>query len=150
MSEFWIFSQSRGDMVAYNLQSSRHLEEAVESLFNFMGYSTIKGTVLHTRSTPIRAEMRHPKEGHRLLIECKHHHQHQTVGIAEVQTFCSRVAFARENTHADCGMLISNTDFTPEAIVWCAKNCSFVKLRTYKQLMTTSTNFRKLLRKFHT
>ena len=134
--------------MTYNLQGGRSFEEAVEMLFSFMGYHTRTSIVLHNRPAYIHAEMHHPKGKQRLLIECKHCLE-ELVGVKEVEKFCSRIAFARENAEADLGLLVSNTGFSPEAVMWCARNCSFVQLKTYKQLVSRSVNIRKLLRPFH-
>jgi restriction endonuclease Mrr len=133
--------------MSFSLQSGRTFEETVETLFCFMGYHTKPKTVLHTRPTHIHAVMHHPKGTQKLLIECKNNKE--TIGIREVQHFCSKVAFARENSEVDAGLLISNTGFSEEAVSWCERNCSFVQLKTYKQLIARSANFRKMLRKFH-
>jgi hypothetical protein len=141
------FYVERGINMSFSLQSGRTFEETVETLFCFMGYHTKPKTVLHTRPAHIHAVMHHPKGTQKLLIECRNHEE--PVGIQEVQAFCSKVAFAKEASEADIGLLISNTGFSEEAVAWCAKNCSFVQLRTYKHLIKRSHNFRKLLRKFH-
>jgi hypothetical protein len=134
--------------MASNLHNHRTFEEAVETLFKFMGYHTKTNTVLHTRPVRIHAEMHHPSGTQRMVIECKHHVE-ESVDVKEVEKFCSRIAFARENSEADCGLLISRTNFSPEAESWCARNCSFVELKTYKQLISKSVRFRKLFKKFH-
>jgi hypothetical protein len=77
------------------------------------------------------------------------HHIEESVGIKEVEKFCARIAFAREKAEADPGLLVSNTSFSPEAVIWCAKNCSFVQLKTYRQLISRSATIGKLLRPFH-
>jgi restriction endonuclease Mrr len=136
-----------------NLHTGKSLEEAVVTLFKFMGYHTVyhneTNTLLQTRPVLINAEMHHPKEGQqKLLIECKHT-EDESIGLKEVQMFCCRVAFARENSEANMGMLVSKSEFSEEAMSWCARNCSFVELKTYKQLIRTSVRFKKLLKKFH-
>ena len=134
--------------MTFNLrQCHRTFEETVETLLGFMGYHTKPKTVLHTRPRHIHAVMHHPKGTQKLLIECRN--DEETVGVQEVQRFCSKVAFAKEASEADAGLLISNTGFSDEAVSWCARNCSFVQLKTYKQLIVKSSNFRKLLKKFH-
>jgi hypothetical protein len=133
--------------LSYNPQNGRRLEETVEPLFRFMGYSTRFTTVLHTRTAHIIAEMDFIKGKHRLLIECTEPSE-ELVGAYEVQKFCSRVALAKEKSGVDGGLLVSTAGFTPEAVSWCQKYCSFVHLRTYKQLMASSARFGKLLRKF--
>ncbi len=136
--------------MSINLQSAKNFEETVETVFRHMGYHTQTNITLHTRPVHIHAEMHHPKGKQKLLIECKHyHHHHESVGVHDVQRFCDKIAFAREQSRADIGLLVSNTEFSPEAVSWCARNCSFVKLRTYKQVLHASTRCRKLLRKFH-
>ncbi|WP_343383036.1 restriction endonuclease [Candidatus Bathycorpusculum sp.] len=129
--------------MTYNLQSGRTFEETVESLFNQMGYHTKPKHVLHTRSTYIHAVIDQPKGTQRLLIECKN-----SVDLIDVQHFCSRVAFARENLEVDGGLLVANVGFSDESLSWCKSNCSFVELKTYKQLIAKSASFRKMLRKF--
>ena len=131
----------------YNLQRGRTLEEAVEAIYRFMGYRTQTNTVLHTRPVRIQAEIHHPNGPQKLLIECKH--CDESVDAEEVEKFCSRVAFARENSEADCGLLVSNTEFSEDAVYWCSKNCSFVELRTYNQLTKKLVSFKKLFKKFH-
>ncbi len=133
--------------MTYNLQSAKIFEETVETVFRHMGYNTRTSITLHTRPVHIHAEMHHPKGKQKLLIECKH--CQESVGVHEVEKFCSKIALARENSETEYGLLVSNTDFSPEAVSWCAKNCSFVKLRTYKQLLSASMRCRKMLRKFH-
>jgi hypothetical protein len=132
-----------------NLQSGRAFEEAVEAFFKFMGYRTQINTVLHTRPVCIHAEMQHPRGTQKVLIECKHHAE-EPVDIKEVEKFCHTVALAREKSFAYRGLLISNAAFSEEAQSWCARNCSFVELKTYKQLICKSIRFSKLLKKFHT
>ncbi|MCL2359500.1 MAG: restriction endonuclease [Nitrososphaerota archaeon] len=129
--------------MTYNLQSGKTFEETVESLFNQMGYHTKLKNVLHTRASYIHAVMQHPKGTQRLFIECKN-----SVDIIDVQHFCSKVAFARENLEVDGGLLIANVGFSDDAVSWCKKNCSFVELKTYKQLIAKSASFRKMLKKF--
>ncbi|MCW3998635.1 MAG: restriction endonuclease [Candidatus Bathyarchaeota archaeon] len=131
----------------YNLHNGKRLEEHVEPLFRFMGYSTQFTTVLHTRAAHIIAEMDGVKGRHKVLIECANP-INEPLGLYEVQKFCSRVAYAREDGKVQNGLLVSTTGFTPEAIAWCKKYCSFVDLKTYKQLMATSAKFGKMLRKF--
>jgi hypothetical protein len=134
--------------MSLNLQSGRTFEETIEALLKFMGYHTKASTTLHTRQAHIKAEIHHPKGKQRLLIECMHHIE-ESVGIREVEKFCSRIAFAREKAEADLGLLVSNTGFSPEAVIWCGKNCSFVQLKTYRQLISRSATIGKLLRPFH-
>ena len=129
------------------LPSERHFEESIETFFKHMGYHTKTNTTLHTRSVRIHAHLNHPKEIQKVLVECQH--APGPVGIHEVQKFCSKVAFARENAEADYGVLVSNTGFSEEAVSWIAKHCSFVKLRTYKQIMARSIKITKLAKKFH-
>ncbi len=130
-----------------HLQSERHFEESVETFYKNMGYNTRTNTTLHTRPVQIHAHLEHPKEKQKVLVECKPHQE--PVGIHEVQKFCSKVAFARENKTANAGVLISNTGFTEEAITWVSCHCTFVKLRTYKQLINRSVKVNKLAKKFH-
>ncbi|MDR1992431.1 MAG: restriction endonuclease [Nitrososphaerota archaeon] len=130
--------------MSYNLQSGKTFEETVENLFNQMGYCTKLKPALHTRATYIHAVIHQPKGVQKLLIECK-----DSADIQEVQYFCSKVAFARENAEVDGGLLIVNTNFSEDAMAWCKKNCSFVELKTYKQLIAKSANFRKILKKFN-
>lgn len=131
-----------------NVYSGRSLEHAVEVLFKHMGYHTKPSTVLHTRPANIHAIINHPTGARKVLIEVKHSDD-EAVNIKEVEKFCAKVAFARENAIADSGLLVSNSNFTEEVKVWAARNCSFVELRTYKQLVSRSTSFRKMLKKFH-
>jgi hypothetical protein len=133
--------------MTYNPVSGRTFEDIVEGILNFMGYHTKAHPTLHTRQTHIQAEIQHAKGKHRLHIECKHHQQ-EPVSLHEVERFCAKVAHARENSKVDGGILISNTEFTPEAKLWCATNCSFVQLKTYKQLISFHANYKKLLNKF--
>ena len=133
--------------MTYNPLSGRTFEDIVEGILNFMGYNTQANTTLHTRTTHIRAEIQHAKGKQKLLIECKNHHEGH-VSLHDVEHFCSKVAHAREKSEVDCGLLISNTEFSPEARSWCARNCSFVQLRTYKQLISFNARYKKLLRKF--
>ncbi|MGD6851254.1 MAG: restriction endonuclease [Candidatus Bathyarchaeia archaeon] len=133
--------------MSFNLQSGKTFEETVETLFKVMGYNTKPKTVLHTRSAHISAVMHHPKGKQKLLIECQSNVE--AVGIQAVQQFCSKVAHAREKAEADTGVLISTTGFSEEAVAWCTSNCSFVKLKTYSQVISRTSNIRKLLRKFH-
>ncbi len=133
--------------MTHTLQSERHFEESIETFFKHMGYHTKTNTVLHTRSVRIHAHLNHPKEKQKILVECKH--ATEPVGIQEVQKFCSKVAFARENSEADYGVLVSNTGFSQEAVSWRANHCSFVKLRTYKEIMARSVTINKLTKKFH-
>ncbi|MDR0372551.1 MAG: restriction endonuclease [Nitrososphaerota archaeon] len=130
--------------MSYNLQSGKTFEETVETLFKQMGYQTKLKPVLHTRTTHIHAVMHHPKGTQRLLIECKN-----SANIHDVQQFCSKVAFTKESAEIDGGLLIVNTGFSEEAISWCKKNCSFVQLKTYKQLIARSASFRRMLKKFN-
>jgi hypothetical protein len=129
--------------MTYNLQSGKTFEETVEALFNQMGYDTKLKNVLHTRASYIHAVIQQPKGTQRLFIECKN-----SVDIIDVQHFCSKVAFARENLEVDGGLLIANVGFSDDAVSWCKKNCSFVQLKTYKQLIAKSASFRKMLKKF--
>lgn len=133
--------------MSYNLQGGLTFEETIEALFRFMGYHTKASTTLHTRQAHINAEMHHPKGKQRLLIECMQHIG-DAASIKEVEKFCARIAFAREKAEADSGVLVSNTGFSPDAVLWCAKNCSFVQLKTYKQLISRTANVGKLLRPF--
>ena len=135
-----------GEQMNPNL-SSRAFEEAVEAFFSFMGYNTKINTVLHTRPVRIHAEIHQPSGKQRLLIECKYCGQ-EPIGIHEVEKFCSAIAFAREKSQADRGILITQVQFSEEAKSWCAKNCSFVELRTYRQLICKSIRFKKMLKKF--
>jgi len=129
--------------MTFNLQSGKTFEETVEALFNQMGYRTKLKHVLHTRATYIYAVIDQPKGSQRLFIECKN-----SVDVIDVQHFCSRVAFAREKLEVDGGLLVANAGFSDEALLWGKKNCSFVELKTYKQLIAKSASFRKMLRKF--
>jgi len=134
--------------VSFNLQVGKTLEETVETLLRLMGYQTKASTTLHTRKPYIHAEVHHPKGKKRFLIECMQHIE-GLVGIKEVERFCAQTAHAREKAVADAGLLVSNTGFSPEAISWCAKNCSFVQLKTYGQIISKSANVRKLQRRFN-
>ncbi|MGE5555386.1 MAG: restriction endonuclease [Methanocella sp.] len=127
--------------------TDRQFEESVETFYKNMGYNTRKNTVLHTRSVHIHAHLDHPKEKYKVIVECKP--RQEPVDIQEVQRFCSKIAFARENKTASAGVLISNTGFTKEAIDWVSKNCTFVRLRTYKQLIQKSTKVNKIAKKLH-
>jgi hypothetical protein len=135
-----------------NLFGDRSFEEAVVALFNFMGYHTgyhgHSNTVLHTMPRLIHAEIYHPRGKQRFLIECKHRSE-ESISVHDVEKFCSKVAFARENYEADFGMMVSKTSFTDEALIWCDRNCSFVQLKTYRQLVVKSMRFRRMLNKFH-
>ncbi len=131
-----------------NVHSGRSLEHAVELLFKHMGYHTKPSTVLHTRPSNIHAIIHHPTGPHKVLIECQHSDD-ETVDIKHVEKFCAKVAFAREHAIVDSGLLVSKNSFSEEVKIWAARNCSFVELRTYKQLVSRSTSFRKMLRKFH-
>ncbi len=139
-----MFKKKKGERMTYNLQSGRNFEDIVEGLLKFMGYNTI----VNANKIHIHAEITHAKGKNRLLIECKNHTE-KTVSLHEVEKFCHTVALAREHHEADLGMLISNTSFSEEAMSWCTRNCSFVQLRTYGQLISASARFRKLARKFH-
>lgn len=130
-----------------NLQSIRHFEENVETFYRHMGYNTRTNTTLHTRPVHIHAHLDHPKEKQKVLVECKHYTE--PIGIVEVQRFCSKIAFARENREANYGVFVSYTGFTEEAAKWCKQNCSFVRLRTYKQIMHRSARVNKLVKKFN-
>jgi hypothetical protein len=112
-----------------------------------MGYNTQFTTVLHTRAAHIIAEMDGVKGKRKVLIECANPVS-EPLGTYEVQKFCSRVAHARETAGVHDGLLVSSTGFTPEADAWCSKYCSFVELKTYKELRSSSIRFGKLLRKF--
>ena len=137
-----------GDSMNYDPHVERIFQDTVEAHFKLMGYNTRPHTALHTRPTHIRAEMHtHPKGPQKILIACTHN---QSLDLPQVQKFCSKVAFARETHQADSGLLISNKEFSPEAITWCEKHCSFVKLKTFKELILTSAKCRKLLKKFPT
>jgi non-canonical (house-cleaning) NTP pyrophosphatase len=129
------------------LPSERHFEESIETFYKHMGYHTKTNTTLHTRSVRIHAHLKNSKEIQKVLVEC--HHAPGPVGIQEVQKFCSKVAFAREKAEADYGVLVSNTGFSEEAVSWLAEHCSFVRLRTYKQIMARSAKITKLAKKFH-
>ncbi|MGD6805628.1 MAG: restriction endonuclease [Candidatus Bathyarchaeia archaeon] len=131
--------------MSYNPQSGRTFEDIVEGMLNFMGYNTKAHHTLQTRQPPIRAEIQHAKGKKKLYIECK---CHEPVGIHDVECFCAKVAHAREKLEVDGGLLISNTGFSPEAISWCERNCSFVQLKTYRQLISFSARYKKLLSKF--
>jgi hypothetical protein len=131
-----------------NAHSGRSLEHAVEVLFKHMGYHTKPSTVLHTRPANIHAIIHHPTGSQKVLIEVQHA-EDEAVNIKEVEKFCAKVAFAREHSIADSGLLVSKTNFTEDVKMWAAKNCSFVELRTYKQLVSRSTSLRKMLKKFH-
>lgn len=133
--------------MTYNPLSGRTFEDIVEGLLKFMGYNTQANTVLHTRPTCIRAIIHHPKGTQKLLIECRNN-QEQAISVNDVERFCSKVAVAREKSEADRGLLVSSTRFSEEALSWVSRNCSFVELRTYKQLILSSARFKKLLRKF--
>jgi restriction endonuclease Mrr len=130
-----------------HLQSERHFEESVETFYKHMGYKTHTNTVLHTRPVNIHAHLNHPKEKQKVIVECKPHLE--PVGVQEVQKFCSKIAFARENKTASAGVLISNTGFSEEAVTWVASNCSFVRLKTYKQLVSRTAKVNKIAKKFH-
>jgi predicted Mrr-cat superfamily restriction endonuclease len=134
-------------MTTHSLQSERHFEENVETFYRHMGYNTRTNTTLHTRQKHIHAHLDHPKEKQKVLVECKHHTE--PVGVEEVQRFCSKVAFARESNIATLGVIVSNAGFTEEATMWCKRNCSFVRLRTYKQVVNRSAKVNKLVKKFH-
>lgn len=126
----------------------RQFEESVETFYKNMGYNTRTSIVLHTRPVHIHAHLDHPKEKYKVIVECKP--RQEPVGLQEVQKFCSKIAFARENKTAGAGVLISDTGFTQEAIDWVSKNCTFVRLRTYKQLIQKSVKVNKLAKKLHT
>jgi restriction endonuclease Mrr len=132
--------------MSYNLQSGKTFEETVETLFKVMGYNTKPKTVLHTRSAHISAVMHHPKGKQKLLIECQTNEE--PISIHDVQQFCSKVAHAREKSEADTGVLVSTTGFSDEAVAWCTSNCSFVQLKTYREVISKTSNIQKLLRKF--
>ncbi|NLF88649.1 restriction endonuclease [Candidatus Bathyarchaeota archaeon] len=126
-------------------QNERHFEENVEVFYRHMGYNTRTNTTLHTRPKHIHAHLDHPKEKQKVLVECKPHTE--PAGLLEVQRFCSKVAFAREKNQANLGVLVSNAGFTEEAVTWCKRNCSFVRLRTYMQVVNRSTRVNKLAKK---
>ncbi len=130
------------------LHTGRIFEETVETVYRCMGYSTRYNHVLHTRPARIHAEIYHPAGKQRVLIECKHSDE-EPVSIQEVERFCSRVAHAREHSIADTGLLVSKTHFNADALAWAQRNCSFVELKTYKQIIYRSVSFKKLLKKFH-
>jgi hypothetical protein len=134
--------------MTHSVHSGRSLEHAVEVLFKHMGYHTKPSTVLHTRPAHIHAIIHHPTGPQKVLIECQHS-EDEVVNIREVEKFCAKVAFAREHAIADSGLLVSKNTFSDEVKTWAARNCSFVELRTYKQLVSRSTSFRKMLKKFH-
>jgi hypothetical protein len=133
--------------MSYNLPSGKTFEETIETVFKYMGYNTKFNTVLHTRSAHIHAEIHCLRGKQKMLIECMGKSQ-EAVGINEVQKFCSKVAFARETSDVNSGLLVSNVGFTSEAVSWVEKHCSFVDLKTYKQLILSSARFGKMLRKF--
>jgi hypothetical protein len=116
-----------------NLDNERAFQDTVETHLKILGYNTGSHTTLHTRPTHLLAEMhQHPKGPFRLLITCIHN---KTTELQEVQKFCSKVAFARENLEANSGILISNKEFSPETIAWCEEHCSFVRLRAFRHLI---------------
>ncbi|MFA7397742.1 MAG: restriction endonuclease [Candidatus Bathyarchaeia archaeon] len=129
-----------------NLQSERHFEENVEAFYKHMGYRTQTNTVLHTRPVDIHAHLDHPKGKQKVIVECKH--LGEPVRLHEVQRFCCKIAFARDKAQADLGVLVSDTGFSEDAVIWVAKHCSFVRLRTYKQVVTRSAKVNKLVKKF--
>ncbi len=131
-----------------NVHSGRSLEHAVEVLFKHMGYHTKPSTVLHTRPSHIHAIIHHPTGPQKVLIECQHS-EDEAVDIKHLEKFCAKVAFAREHAIADSGLLVSKNNFSEEVKTWAAQNCSFVELKTYKQLVSRSTSLRKMLKKFH-
>jgi hypothetical protein len=133
-------------MTTHNLQSEKHFEENVETFYRHMGYNTRTNTTLHTRPVHIHAHLDHPKEEQKVLVECKHYTE--PVTVEEVQRFCCKVAFARENNQATLGVMVSNAGFTDDAATWVKHNCSFVRLRTYKQVVNRSTKVNKLVKKF--
>jgi hypothetical protein len=134
--------------MSYNTHSGKTFEDIVENMLNLMGYHTKAHTTLHTRSTHIRAEVHQAKQKMKLHVECKNHHE-GAVDVKDVEHFCHKVALAREKSEVDCGLLVSNTEFSEEAVTWCARNCSFVQLKTYRQLISFTARYKKLLRKFN-
>ena len=131
-----------------NPQSTRRFEEAVESFFRIMGYETHPNIALHTRPVHIHAKIHHPHGTQRILIGCKHTEE-GPIGLKEVEKFCSSVALARDKSQVDRGLLVSGSNFSEEATAWVARNCTFVELKTYKQVIHKSIRFNKLMKKFH-
>jgi hypothetical protein len=117
-------------------------------MLNSLGYNTKAHTTLHTRNPHLRAELLQDKQKVKFHVECKAHHE-GPIGLREVERFCHRVAVAKENSEVDSGMLISNSGFSQEAVSWVAKNCSFVQLKSYKELISFNARHKKLLRKFN-
>ncbi len=134
--------------MSYNPLCGKTFEDIVECMLMQMGYNTKAHTTLHTRLAHILAEIRQPTRKLKLYIECKGHHG-GPVGVEEVERFCHKVALSREKREVDSGVIISSTGFSDEAIAWCERNCSFVQLKSYKQLISFNARHKKLLRKFN-
>jgi hypothetical protein len=133
--------------MSYNPHCGKTFEDIVESMLNQMGYNTKAHTTLHTRSTHLRAEILNAKQKLKLHVECKGHEV--PLDLKDVEHFCHKVAMAREKSEVDLGLLVSNSGFSNEALSWVATNCSFVQLKSYKQLITFSARCKKLQRKFN-
>jgi len=135
--------------MSYSPQCGKTFEDIVEGMLNQLGYNTKAHTTLHTRTPHLRAELLQAKRKLILHIECKGHHNDKPLDLADVEYFCHKVAVVRDKGEVDCGLLISNSGFTEEAVSWCRSHCSFVQLKTYMQLINFNAKCKKLHRKFN-
>ncbi len=134
--------------MSYNPQCGKTFEDIIEGMLNQVGYNTKAHTTLHTRNPHLRAEILQAKKKLKLHVECKGHHQ-EPIDVKAVECFCHKVAMAREKSEVDCGLLVSSSGFSDEAVSWCERNCSFVQLKTYKQMINFTAHCKKLQRKFN-
>ena len=135
--------------MSYSSQCGKTFEDIVEDMLNQLGYSTKAHTTLHTRTPTLRVEVLQAKRKLILHVECKGHYQDKPLDVADVETFCHKVALAKEKGEVDRGLLISNSGFTNEANSWVQSHCSFVQLKSYKQLINFNAKCKKLHKKFN-
>ncbi len=129
-----------------SLQKGKAFEEEVAALFKLMGYSIESNTLINAGQIDIRVEIKLGLVTQKGIIECKNY-AGTNVGIEDVEKFCNRISLARQKGQTDFGMLISNTDFSPQAKL-CATGYGFVQLKTYRQLLSQLIDFEAYLKNF--
>ena len=135
--------------MSYSPQCGKTFEDIVKEMLNQLGYSTKAHTTLHTRTPHLRVEVLQAKRKLILHVECKGHYNEKPLDVHDVEAFCHKVAIAKEKGEVDRGLLISNSGFTEEAVSWGQRHCSFVQLKSYKQLISFNAKCKKLHRKFN-
>ncbi len=128
-----------------SVDKGRTFEEEVAALFKLMGYSVQINSIVNAGQIDIRAEIKLGMVTQKVIIECKNYNS--SVGIEDVEKFCSRILLARQKADTDFGILVSNSDFTAQAKS-CAIGYNFLQLKTYRQLLSQLVDFESYLKNF--